>query len=182
MMRLSPVWRHEGPSRTPRLTSPSTFEHIRRLEGPVGPIETWSITNLRASAGGAASNARAHRKGTLRLHQPTIGWYALHVVQPSYHKLRASQRVPGAQVHYVRWYEWPIWSSIALSTVDDIGHWEWCTTLQGISCQPPWFDLVMVSSPPSKLHQFISQCFLGICWPLLIFYASEVEYKHLTKN
>ena len=121
------------------------------------------------------------QEGTLKLYQSTIGWYALHIIRPSYHKLQTSQKVLGAQVHYVQWYKWPIWSSAALPTIDDIGYWEWCAALQGLSCKPSRFDLVMVSSPPSKLHQFILGCFWGICRPLLMFYTLKTKYKHLAE-
>ena len=139
--------------------SPSIPAHIQHLECLARLTKIGDITKLPTSAAVATNCAWAHKKDTLRLYQPTIGWYALHIIRPSYHRLRASYRVLGAQVHYVWWYEWPIWSSAVLSVVDDIEHWEQCATLQGLSYQPPQFDLIVVSSPPSKLHQFILWCF-----------------------
>lgn len=145
--RLSLVRCYEGPPRALRPTSPGIPMHIRHLEGLVRAIKIGGITKLLAFAARATNRAWARRKDTLRFYQSMVGWYALHAIQPSYHKLRTFQRVLSAQVHYVRWYKWPIWSSVALPTVDYIGHWERCVALQGLSYQPYRLSLVMVSSP-----------------------------------
>ena len=153
---------------------PSIPTHIRWLEGLVEPTRTGGITKLPVSAVGIAGCVQAHRKDTLRLHQSTTRWYAIHVVWLSYHKLRASQRIPSAQVHYVQWYKRPIWSFAILLAVDDIGHWEWCAALQGFFYWPQRFDLVVVSSPPLELHQLVSWCFWGLLATTYVLHVKSI--------
>lgn len=160
----------------------SIIVHFRRLEGLVGPTKIEDVTKLPAIMDKVASNTRAHRKGFPRFYYPEAWWYALHAVQLSYNQLWASQRVLSAQVHHVRWDEWSIRPSTILLVVNDIGHWKQCTTLQSLSNQPPWFNHLIVSLAPLKLHQFFSRCLWGIWWPLLMFRTSKAEYKDLVEH
>lgn len=111
--------------------------HIRRLEGLARLTETRGVIKLPATTDEAANSARAHRKGPPWLHQLKTRGYALHVVQPSYTQLQASERLLNAQVHHVWWDEWSIRSFTTLSIVDDIGHWTLETTYYSTKSFPP---------------------------------------------
>lgn len=94
--------------------------HIRCLEGSIRPTETRGATKLLATADRAANSARVHRKGHPRPHQLKTGWYAFHVIQPSYNQLRAFERLLSAPMydrmsdpfdhllHIDSWWHWTL--------------------------------------------------------------------------